>query len=78
MRWRKYWFRRNDDEAFAYMAEKPEEFLEYSDWMGIPIQPYSVTLERFKYLLVEQAQNLLNVWEYEALNIWVLNYYFLL
>ncbi|MFP4284918.1 MAG: DUF1638 domain-containing protein, partial [Desulfovermiculus sp.] len=23
-----------------YMAEKPEEFLEYSDWMGIPIQPY--------------------------------------
>ena len=44
-----------------YMAEKPEEFLEYSDWMGIPIQPYSVTLERFKSLLVEQAQNLLHV-----------------
>ena len=43
----------------AYMAEKPEEFLEYSDWMGIPIQPYSVTLERFKSLLIEQAQNLL-------------------
>jgi hypothetical protein len=43
----------------AYMAEKPEEFLEYSDWMGIPIQPYSVTLARFKSLLVEQAQNLL-------------------
>ena len=38
------------------MAEKPEEFLEYSDWMGIPIQPYPVTLDRFKSLLTEQAQ----------------------
>jgi hypothetical protein len=43
----------------AYMTEKPEEFLEYSDWMGIPIQPYTVTLERFKSLLTEQAQKLL-------------------
>jgi hypothetical protein len=42
-----------------YMAQKPEEFLEYSDWMGIPIQPYTVTLERFKSLLLEQAQKLL-------------------
>jgi hypothetical protein len=39
-----------------YMSEKPEEFLEYSDWMGIPIQSYSVTLDRFKSLLIEQAQ----------------------
>lgn len=39
-----------------YMAEKPEEFLEYSDWMGIPIQPYPVTLDRFKALLTEQAE----------------------
>ena len=38
-----------------YMAEHPEEFLEYSDWMGIPIQPYPVTLDRFKSLLTEQA-----------------------
>jgi len=46
-----------------YMAEKPEEFLEYSDWMGIPIQGYRVTLDRFKSLLLEQAHklNLLNV-----------------
>jgi hypothetical protein len=43
----------------AYMTEKPEEFLEYSDWMGIPIQPYTITLERFKSLLTEQAQKLL-------------------
>ena len=39
-----------------YMAEKPEEFLEYSDWMGIPIQGYPVTLNRFKSLLSEQAR----------------------
>jgi hypothetical protein len=41
-----------------YMAEHPEEFLEYSDWMGIPIQPYSVSLDRFKSLLVEQVLQL--------------------
>jgi hypothetical protein len=42
-----------------YMAEKPEEFLEYSDWMGIPIQGYAVALDRFKSLLSEQAKILL-------------------
>lgn len=41
-----------------YMAEKPEEFLEYSDWMGIPLQGYPVTLDRFKSLLLEQARKL--------------------
>lgn len=39
-----------------YMEEHPEEFLEYSDWMGIPIQPYSISLDRFKSLLSEQAR----------------------
>jgi hypothetical protein len=39
-----------------YMAEHPEEFLEYSDWMGIPIQPYPVSLDRLKSLIVEQVQ----------------------
>jgi Protein of unknown function (DUF1638) len=42
-----------------YMAEKPEEFLEYSDWMGIPIMPYPVTLDRFKCLLVEGKKQLI-------------------
>jgi hypothetical protein len=37
------------------MAERPEEFLEYSDWMGIPIQAYPVTLDRLKQLLLKQA-----------------------
>jgi hypothetical protein len=43
----------------TYMAERPEDFLEYSDWMGIPIIPYPVSLDRFKALLVEQAEKLL-------------------
>jgi hypothetical protein len=38
-----------------YMAEHPEEFLEYCDWMGIPMTPYPVSLERLKSLLAEQA-----------------------
>jgi hypothetical protein len=41
-----------------YMAEKPEEFLEYVDWMGIPMTPYPVTLDRFKSLLADQARHL--------------------
>ncbi|MBW1721207.1 MAG: DUF1638 domain-containing protein [Deltaproteobacteria bacterium] len=41
-----------------YMEEKPEEFLEYSDWMGIPIQGYPVSLDRFKSLLLEQVKKL--------------------
>lgn len=41
-----------------YMAEKPEDFLEYADWMGIPMQGYEVTLDRFKSLLLEQARRL--------------------
>ena len=41
-----------------YMEEKPEEFLDYSDWMGLPIQPYPVTLDRFKSLLIEAAESL--------------------
>jgi len=38
-----------------YMANHPEELLEYSDWMGIPILPYPVPLDRLKGLLLEQA-----------------------
>jgi hypothetical protein len=42
-----------------YMNEQPEEFLEYCDWMGIPMQAYPVTLDRFKSLLLDQAKILL-------------------
>jgi hypothetical protein len=41
-----------------YMAEWPEAFLEYADWMGIPMTPYPVTLDRFKSLLADQARRL--------------------
>ena len=41
-----------------YMNDHPEEFLEYSDWMGIPIIPYPVSLDRFKAFLTEQAVSL--------------------
>jgi len=41
-----------------YMEERPEDFLEYSDWMGIPIIPYAVTLDRFRSLLNDTAGRL--------------------
>ncbi|SRR6056297_524648 len=41
-----------------YMADHPEAFLDYCDWMGIPMQAAPVTLDRFKSLLTEQAENL--------------------
>lgn len=37
----------------SMVNESPEEFLDFSDWMGIPIIPYPITLERFKNLLSE-------------------------
>jgi hypothetical protein len=43
-----------------YMEEHPEELLEYSDWMGIPIQAHPISLDRFKSLLVEQLNRLRN------------------
>ena len=44
-----------------YMAENPEEFLEYSDWMGIPIQGYPLSLGRLKSLLIAQAKGLYGI-----------------
>lgn len=41
-----------------YMEERPEEFLEYSDWMGIPIIPYPIALDRFQSLLADAARKL--------------------
>ncbi len=43
-----------------YMEEDPEEFLEYCDWMGIPMQAYPITLDRFKGLLLDQLKVLKN------------------
>ncbi|MCD6584643.1 MAG: DUF1638 domain-containing protein [Desulfobacteraceae bacterium] len=41
-----------------YMAENPEEFLEYCDWMGIPMQAYPTSLDRLKSLLLDQLNKL--------------------
>lgn len=41
-----------------YMEEHPEEFLEYCDWMGIPMQAYPITLDRFKRLLTDALKTL--------------------
>lgn len=43
-----------------FMANDPESFLGYSDWMGIPLIPYTVSLDRFKQLLLDQAQKLMS------------------
>jgi hypothetical protein len=43
-----------------YMTDDPEGFLEYCDWMGIPMQAYPVTLDRFQSLLVQGANKLLS------------------
>jgi hypothetical protein len=42
-----------------YMADHPDDFLEYCDWMGIPMQSYNVSLDRFKSLLRECQTNLI-------------------
>jgi hypothetical protein len=39
------------------MEGKPEEILEFSDWMGIPIESYRVTLDRFKGLLLDEVKS---------------------
>lgn len=39
------------------MESEPEKILEFSDWMGIPIEPYRVTLDRFKSLLVAEVKS---------------------
>ena len=44
-----------------YMAENPEDFLDYCDWMGIPMQAYPTSLDRLKSLLLEQAEKLKNL-----------------
>jgi hypothetical protein len=41
-----------------YMEKQPEAFLDYADWMGIPIQPVPVSLDRFKSLLTGAARKL--------------------
>jgi len=47
-------------DAIAYYDEvaenEPEKILEFSDWMGIPIEPYRITLNRLRNLLLDQIK----------------------
>ena len=47
-----------------YSARHPEKLLDFSDWMGIPIQPHALSLSRLKGLLSECAAQV-----YESLGI---------
>jgi len=38
------------------METEPEKILEFSDWMGIPIEPCRITLHRLRDLLLEQIK----------------------
>ena len=37
------------------MQNDPEKILEFSDWMGIPMEPYPITLDRFGKLLSDEV-----------------------
>jgi len=38
------------------MGNDPEKILEFSDWMGIPLEPYQISLDRLKGLLLDQIK----------------------
>jgi hypothetical protein len=40
------------------MQNNPEEILEFSDWMGIPMGPYPVTLDRLLGLISNEVESL--------------------
>jgi hypothetical protein len=39
------------------MEDNPEKILEFSDWMGIPIESHRVSLDRFKGLLIAAGKS---------------------
>jgi len=39
-----------------YTEKHAEEILDFSDWMGIPLEPFKVSLERLKGLLLDETQ----------------------
>jgi hypothetical protein len=40
------------------MRDKPEEILEFSDWMGVPMTPYPVNLDRLLGLLSDEVKSI--------------------
>ncbi len=60
-------FPRHDGGAFVldgvgmcedYLNNRPEEILDMSDWMGLPLQGISVSLNRFRELILQAAEKL--------------------
>ena len=60
-------FPRHDGGAFVldgvglcdeYLNNKPEEILDMSDWMGLPLQGIHVSLNRFQELIYQAAGEL--------------------
>ena len=60
-------FPRHEDGAYVidaigfmdeYMEQHPEEFLDYCDWMGVPMYPAPTTLDRLKSLLLSARSRL--------------------
>jgi hypothetical protein len=39
-----------------YELNHPEEILDFSDWMGIPLEPCKISMERFKRLLLDEVR----------------------
>jgi len=39
-----------------YAQKYPEEILDFSDWMAIPLEPYSISLDRLKNLLSDEIR----------------------
>jgi hypothetical protein len=48
-------------DAIAYydkvMESEPEKILEFSDWMGIPIEPCRITMDRLRNLLLDEVED---------------------
>jgi hypothetical protein len=38
------------------MENEPEKILEFSDWMGLPIEPYSINLDHLRKLLLDEVK----------------------
>jgi len=45
------------DEFDTISEKSPEKILEFSDWMKLGIEPYKVSLDRFKNLLLTQVKS---------------------
>jgi len=41
------------------MEDEPEKLLEFSNWMGIRIEPHRITLDRLRSLFLDQIK----LWE---------------